>query len=97
MIKAIIARHIKKDEDISHFLRQLRGAAIREAGYVSGQTLVNTEDDSEIVVISTWLSLEHWKAWETSEERLSLYRLIKPLLREEPRVKTYRVAATEGI
>ena len=97
MIKAIITRHIKEDEDISHFLRQLRGAAIHEPGYVSGQTLVNTEDDSEIVVISTWLSLGHWKAWETSEKRLSLYRLIKPLLSEEPGVGTYRVAATEGI
>ena len=97
MIRAIIERHIKEGEDISHFLRQLRGAAIHEPGYVSGQTLINTEDDSEVIVISTWLSLEQWKVWATSEKRLSLYQLIKPLLAKEPRVRTYTVAATEGL
>ena len=97
MIRAIIERHLKKGEDISQFLRQLRGAAIHEPGYVSGQTLVNTEDSSDIIVISTWLSLEQWQSWAASEKRLNIYKQVRPLLTEEPKVRTYSVAATEGI
>jgi quinol monooxygenase YgiN len=39
--------------------------------------------------------LEQWQAWETSETRATLYELIEPLLAEEPRVRVYRVMATE--
>ena len=95
MIKVIIERHIKGSESLSPMLRQLRTAAMQQPGYVSGETLVSTEDSSSVVVISTWHSLDDWKAWETSEARAKLYQQVRPLLDEEPRVRTYKVMATE--
>jgi len=95
MIKAIIERHIKDERSISPLLRELRAAAIPQPGYVTGETLVSTENKSIIVVISTWRSLEDWKIWETSETRAKLYQKIEPLLVEKPKVSTFQIMATE--
>jgi len=95
VIRVIIERHAKEREKLTHLLRQLRAAAMYHPGYVSGQTLVSTEDSSIIVVISSWRSLEDWKAWETSETRARLYQQIEPFLIEKPKVRTYEVLATE--
>ena len=95
MIKAIIERHIKDEMSFSPLIRELRAAAIHQPGYVTGETLVSTEDKSIIVVISTWRSLEDWEAWETSETRAKLYQKIEPLLLQKPQVRTYQILATE--
>lgn len=95
MIRVIIERQVKNKERLLPMLRELRAAAVHQPGYVTGETLVSTEDASKTAVISTWHSLEQWQAWETSETRATLYELIEPLLVEEPRVRVYRVMATE--
>lgn len=97
MIRAIIERHLKegKREDLVPLLMKLRTAAINQSGYVTGESLVGTEDPSVITVLSTWRSLDDWKAWEKSESRVKLYSQIEPLLQEKPKVNTYQVMATE--
>lgn len=95
MVKIIVERHVKKGKDILPLLRQLRAAALHQPGYITGETLVSTEDTSIVSVISTWHSLESWKAWETSETRAKLYQQVEPLLVEKPEVKTYQIMATE--
>lgn len=96
MIRVMIERHAKAGEDLSTLLVELRVAAITHyPGYVGGETLVNTEDSSNIIVISTWRSIEDWKRWATSETRAKLYQQIEPLLQEKPNVRTFRIMATE--
>ena len=95
MIKVIIERYAKGGQDISPLLRQLRAAAIHFPGYVTGETLVSTQDSSILITISTWQRLEDWKRWETSETRAGLYQQIEPLLLEKPTVRTYQIVATE--
>ena len=95
MIRVIIERHVKEGESLSPRLRELRAAAMHQPGYVTGETLVSTEDKSIVTVISTWHSLEDWKAWEISETRARLYQQIEPLLVEKPKVRTYQIMATE--
>ena len=73
----------------------LRAAAMNQAGYVSGETLVSTKDNSNLVVISTWSSLDEWEAWETSETRAELYKLTSTYLQDEPTVRTFQIMATE--
>ena len=96
MIKVIIERKLKKGENLGPLLRELRAAAIHQPGYVTGETIVSTEDSSSIVVLSTWQVLEDWKKWETSETRVRIYQQIEPLLSEKPKVKTYQMMATEN-
>ena len=95
MIKVIIERHVKESEPLSPLLRELRVAAMNQPGYITGETLVNTEDKSIFTVISTWHSLEEWKAWEMSEKRADLYKLISRYLFEEPTVRTFQIMAME--
>ena len=95
MIKVIIERQVKESKSLSPLLRELRAVAIHQPGYVTGETLADTEDKSIVAVIGTWRSLKDWKAWETSEARTRLYQLIEPLLVEKPRVRTYQIMATE--
>jgi quinol monooxygenase YgiN len=96
MIKVIIERQIKEGENLSPLLRELRAAAMHQPGYITGETLISTEDKSIIITISIWHSLEDWKAWAASETRARLYQQIEPLLVEKPKVRTYQIMATEG-
>ncbi len=68
---------------------------MRQPGYVTGETWSSTEDASIIAVLSTWRSLEDWKAWEKSVSRNKLYQQIEPLLLEKPKVSIYNVTAME--
>ena len=97
MIRVVIRRHLKENKkgDILPLLRALRTAAMSHSGYIHGESLVGTEDASIISVLSTWGSMEEWEAWEKSEERVSLYKEIEPLLVEKPAVSVYKVMATE--
>lgn len=98
MIRVVIQRHLKegKKANLMPLLRELRAAAMSQPGYITGETLANTGDSSVISVLSTWQSLEDWKAWEKSEPRATLYKKIEPLLVEEPTISVYQVVATEG-
>ena len=95
MIKVIMERQLKPGEELYTLLQELRATAMRQPGYITGETLVSLEDRANIVVISTWQTLEHWRAWEASASRARLYEQIQPLLVEKPKVKVCEIVATE--
>jgi heme-degrading monooxygenase HmoA len=97
MVRIVIERHLKEGKrgDLLPLLRELRAVARHQSGYVTGETLASAGDPSIISVLSTWRSLEEWKAWEKSEQRIKLYKKIESLLVEKPKVTIYQVMATE--
>ncbi|MFC2072991.1 antibiotic biosynthesis monooxygenase family protein [Chloroflexota bacterium] len=95
MIKAIIRRQVHKKEEIPILLRELRRKAIGYPGYVSGETLVSTEDPFIVTVISTWQNLADWKKWEASEQRQRILKKIDLYLSAPPLIDTYEVMSTE--
>lgn len=97
MVRVVIERHLKEGKrvDLMPLLRELRAVAMQKSGYITGETLASTGAPSIISVLSTWRSLEDWKAWEKSEPRIRLYKQIEPLLVEKPKVSIYQVVATE--
>ena len=97
MIRVIVERHLKegKREDLIPLLIELRMAALRQPGYISGETLTKAEDPSTITVLSTWRSLKEWQAWEKTEARKKIYQKIEPLLRDKPKVSIYQIMAAE--
>jgi heme-degrading monooxygenase HmoA len=97
MVRVVIQRHLKegKKGDLLPLLRELRAAAMNYPGYINGESLAGAEDPSVISVLSTWRSLDDWKAWEKSGERVKLYQKIESLLVEKPKVSIYQVMATE--
>jgi len=96
MIRVMIERKVKAGKDLSALLVELRVAAITHfKGYFGGETLINLEDKSTVVVLSTWRSIEDWERWANSKTRTRLYEQIEPLLEEKPKVRIFEVLATE--
>jgi heme-degrading monooxygenase HmoA len=97
MIRVIIERHPKegKTSELMLRLRELRGAAIHQPGYITGETLADTEDASNITVLGTWRSLEEWMTWYKSESRKKLCQKVAPLLTKESKVSTFQIVATD--
>ncbi len=87
--KVVIERHTAPHQEhhVLAIATELRAAAIRQPGYISGETLIDVEDHTALVVISTWRDIEDWRRWESSEERKRLETNMAPLLSRSPRVR----------
>ena len=97
MIKVLLERKVKKanySKLIDHLI-DLRAAALRQTGYVSGETLVKENDLIDVLTISTWISEDHWKAWTTSEKRIELNAVVETLIEGEPKISIYTVPLGE--
>ncbi|MDP2855777.1 MAG: antibiotic biosynthesis monooxygenase, partial [bacterium] len=69
--------------------------AMKQPGYITGETLVNTEDTANVLVISTWRNEKDWDAWDTCEIRQKITQQVKPLLTKPYTVRTYRYYLTK--
>ncbi len=92
MVKVVILRKIKEGmgQEFREKTAQLRANAVPQQGYVSGETWVDANDPSCSIVISTWVSLDDWKAWEISMQRRTIAEELAPLLDEPARTFVLR-------
>jgi heme-degrading monooxygenase HmoA len=90
-VKIIIRRKVNKEKEaeLVPLLIQLRALATAQPGYVSGETLRNVDHPEEYLVISTWQSVENWKAWLSSKQRAEIQQKIDTLLGEESEYNVY--------
>jgi len=97
MLRVIIERQLKtgKREELMPLLKEMRAAALQQPGYVTGETLVSTEDPSILATLSTWRSMDDWKAWENSEIRDKLTEKFGRLLSKKAKTTVYQISATE--
>ena len=51
---------------------ELRALAVRQPGYISGETFFNLDRKDECLVISRWTALEHWQQWMRDPRRIEL-------------------------
>ena len=70
-IKVFIKRYVKKGktQETIELLKDVRSHALKQPGYISGETLVNHYDPCNITVVSTWQTIDNWIRWQESEER----------------------------
>jgi len=90
-VKIIIDRKVKKG-NVSEFLKlleELRGKAISANGYISGETLQASDDPHNLIVVSTWHSIEEWKIWEKNPERQEIQTRIEKLMVRPTKMKIY--------
>lgn len=90
-IKVVIERHVKKgrEKELNELLKELRMRAIRQPGYLSGETLQSVEDSSHLLVISTWSSDKHWRDWESTPGRREMLAKIESLLTAPPKTTLF--------
>ncbi len=69
--KILITRQFKPGNtpQIVALLNKIRGIALSQPGYQSGETLIKSEAPDKMVVISTWSSLDTWHQWRDSQKR----------------------------
>jgi heme-degrading monooxygenase HmoA len=92
-VRIIIERSIKegKEMDLAKLLLELRSRAVKQKGYITGETLRDYEDPSTHIVISTWESAEDWKSWSNKGERMEVQSKIEELLSEPSKTKMYEL------
>jgi heme-degrading monooxygenase HmoA len=90
-VKIIIKRKVPENtiQVLLPLLNQLRKLAMNEKGYISGETLKRVDRPGESMVISTWQSIEAWRAWLLKQERIDMQNKIDELLGEATQYEIY--------
>ena len=90
-IKVILFRRVPvtKVNDLKPLLLELRSLAMAQPGYISGETLLNSDDPEEYLVISTWINEEHWRSWVQNEKRIRVQQRIDDLLGRKTYYQVY--------
>jgi len=78
-------------QDLAPIIVKLRSLATMQPGYISGETLkcIEPEERNEYLVRSTWRSIEDWKKWLASPERIALQDKIDEILHEDTEYSIY--------
>lgn len=87
MIRVLIDRHIAESlephyRDIS---RRILQQAVQVPGFISGETLQDTQDPNHQVIWSTWRSEADWLDWLQSDQRRAMMSELQPLLDRDER------------
>jgi heme-degrading monooxygenase HmoA len=91
-VKIFIRRVIAEDRinDLLPLFRRLRNLATNQPGYISGETLKRIDSPGKYLVISIWQSLDDWRQWVVSRERIEVQNEIDARLEEETIYEIYQ-------
>ena len=67
-----VTRHGEDAKVLLPHIIELRALAVRQPGYISGETFFNIDRPDECLVISRWTSLEYWQQWTRDTRRIEL-------------------------
>jgi heme-degrading monooxygenase HmoA len=70
---------------------ELRARAVRQPGYISGETFFSLDCPEECLVIGRWISLEHWQQWQRDERRIELDGVIEKHLGSRAEYSVYGI------
>jgi len=78
LAKILIKRQFKpgNEKEILSLLNQLRSIAMNQPGYISGLTMTVPDQHENMMVISTWQTLDDWHSWKKNTERNNLEAML---------------------
>jgi heme oxygenase (mycobilin-producing) len=81
-VKVLIKRKVadKQAPELETLLRKMRALTLNQKGYISGETFTRLDEPGVSMVISTWQSLDDWRAWTLNKERVEVQEQIDKLL-----------------
>jgi heme-degrading monooxygenase HmoA len=90
-VKILIKRSIgqKVAPVVRPLIIELRAHAMKQPGYISGETLKCIDRPGEYLVISAWQSLDDWNKWLKSRERQILESKIDSIIGKATEYSTY--------
>ena len=92
MVRVVIEHKIKGPEYVEKaidYIREIRNEAMKQHGFITGETLTNVDDPTNMLVISTWTNREAWDTWDKSPRRVELNPRINELLSEPYSVRIF--------
>ena len=92
MVRVVIEHKIKSRRYVDKavdLIRQIREEAMKQHGFITGETLTNMDDPKNMLVISTWENRKAWDTWDTSKKRIELKPMINKLLAEPYSVRVF--------
>jgi heme-degrading monooxygenase HmoA len=97
-VKVFIKRSIKKDQTAAavKLLMELRSRALKQPGYISGETLVNHYDPRNIAMVSTWQTIDDWIRWQESDERAAKEDQLESLQEGPANFEIYDLGLVSG-
>ena len=97
MVKAFIKRVVPRDKEkeIIQLFREMRELAMKQPGYISGETMKNVNQPEEYLVISTWTSSADWQQWLDSPERQKIQTEIDKILGGKTEYSLYHYGFSE--
>lgn len=90
-VKILLTRSIGQEvaPAVRPLIIELRAHAMKQPGYISGETLKCIDRPGEYLVISTWQSLADWDKWLASQERKILEEKIDSITGKTTEFATY--------
>ena len=90
-VKILINRSIGQEvaQVVRPLIVELRAHAMRQPGYISGETMKCIDRAGEYLVISTWQSVNDWNKWLNSQERKILEERIDAITGNPTEYATY--------
>ena len=81
-VKVLIKRKVaeKQIPELDALLRKMRALTLSRKGYISGESVSRVDQPGVSMVISTWQSMDDWREWTLSKERVDLQDQIDRLL-----------------
>ena len=98
-VKVLIERKVLPGQErrVFDLLRQLRARCLEQGGYITGETLRDSEDPRTLSVVSTWFGLMDWRNWHQSEIRRTLESQIRVHLAGPERVRVLLEGLSEQV
>lgn len=85
MIRVIIERFIAESLEANYedTAKDILQKAIRSDGFISGESLKDTQNDRHRFILCNWRSITEWQQWEHSHERKELMDKLNLMLEKE--------------
>jgi len=91
-VKVLVARQVSEDhlKAVMELLDHMRLVASRQPGYLLGETLNPLPRSDELLVLSTWQTIEDWNRWFENPLRMRLQKEIDLLSTGRTEYTLYR-------
>ena len=85
MVRVLIERRIRPGAgtEYERTQRELRFEALRDQGYLTGETWRDLDDPQHYVVVSTWRTRSDWDGWARSAARRAVLERLASLVVSE--------------
>ena len=90
-VKILIKRRIKDGnmQAAARLMINTREGAMKQAGYISSESMRSLDDPSQITIISMWQNRESWESWKNSKARQAIVTEFKDYLVGETEYECY--------